>query len=141
MLSSDVGGKPETSHRVVTYHKVTLKKHIRNHSQKASGEKEVQKEPLPRSKWWARKQSQQQAEEQSQRQARQEQSQQQAKQTKLRRPRQSEVRGETQYRRKLQPAMQMPAGAMRADAWRSDHDYPKDQRGNRGVPEASANCL
>ena len=25
MLSSDVGGKPETSHGVVTYHKVTLK--------------------------------------------------------------------------------------------------------------------
>ena len=41
MLSSDVGGKPETSNGVVTYHKVTLrKKHRRNHSQRASGEKE-----------------------------------------------------------------------------------------------------
>ena len=52
-LSSDVGGKPETSHGVVTYHKVTLKRstegttakepvvrenHRRNHSQGASGE-------------------------------------------------------------------------------------------------------
>ena len=40
MLSSDVGGKPETSHGVVIYHKVNLKKkHRRNHSQRASGEK------------------------------------------------------------------------------------------------------
>ena len=39
MLSGDGGGKPETSHGVVSYHKVTLrKKHRRNHSQGASGE-------------------------------------------------------------------------------------------------------
>ena len=39
MLSGDGGGKPDTSHEVVTCHKVTLKKqHRRNHSQGASGE-------------------------------------------------------------------------------------------------------
>ena len=88
----------------------------------------------------------QQAEEQSQpKQARQEQSQQQAKQTKGLRPRQGEVRGEAQYRGKLQPASpeapknrcRCPAGAIRAEAWRSDHDHPRDRlrRGNRGVQE------
>ena len=43
MLSSDVGRKPETSHGVVTYHKVTLKKkkHRRNHSQGESEKKEA----------------------------------------------------------------------------------------------------
>ena len=36
----------------VTYNKVTLKKkHGRNHRQRASGERETQKEPQPRSKW------------------------------------------------------------------------------------------
>ena len=40
MLSSGVGEEPETNHGVVNYHKVTLKKkHRRNHSQRASGEK------------------------------------------------------------------------------------------------------
>ena len=39
-LSSDVGEKPETNHKVVTYQKMTLKKkHRRNHSQRASGQK------------------------------------------------------------------------------------------------------
>ena len=38
-LSSGVG-KPETSHGVVNYHKVTLKKkHRRNHSHRANGER------------------------------------------------------------------------------------------------------
>ena len=40
MLSSDVGGKPETNHGDVAFHKVTLKKkHRRNHSRGASGER------------------------------------------------------------------------------------------------------
>ena len=44
MLSSDVGRRPEPSHGVVTYHKVTLKKkHRRNHSQRTSGERESEK--------------------------------------------------------------------------------------------------
>ena len=72
-------------------------------------------------------------------------SQQLAKQTKLLRPRQGEVRGETPHRGNLQPASpeasknrcRCPAGAIRAEAWRSDRDHPKDrlQRGNRGVQE------
>ena len=42
----------ETNHGVVTYHKVTLKKkHRRNHRQRASGERETQKEPQPTSQW------------------------------------------------------------------------------------------
>ena len=65
-----------------------------------------------------------------------------SRQSKLR-PRQGEVRGETQYRGKLQPASpgapenrcRCPAGATRAEAWRSDHDHPRDRlrRGNRGL--------
>ena len=53
-------------------------------------------------------------------------------------PRQGEVRGEAQYKGKLQPASpRCPAGAIRAEAWRSDHDHPSHQlqRGNRGVQE------
>ena len=137
MQSSDVGGKPETSHGVVNTDGTTAKEPVvrkkygrnhsqgasganqtRNHSQQACGEKEELKQQgyedsEKNTEIWSddeknrEEQSQQQAEEQSQRQAREEQSQQQAKQTKGRRPRQGEVRGETRYRRKLQPAVQM----------------------------------
>ena len=48
-------------------------------------------------------------------------------------PRQGEVRGETQYKGKLQRASpRCPAGATRAEAWRSDPSHQL-QRGNRGV--------
>ena len=60
-------------------------------------------------------------------------------------PRQDDLRGEAQYRGKLQPASfeasknrcRCPAGVMRAEAWRNDRDHPKDRfrRGNRGVQE------
>ena len=48
-------------------------------------------------------------------------------------PRQGEVRGETQYKGKLQPSSpRCPAGKIRAEAWRSDPSHQL-QRGNRGV--------
>ena len=50
-------------------------------------------------------------------------------------PRQGEVRGETQYKGKLQPSSpRCPVGKIRAEAWRS---YPSHQlqRGNRGIWE------
>ena len=80
-------------------------------------------------------QSQQQAEEESQHQAREEHSQWQANPTKGLRPRQGEVRGETPHRAKLQSASpeasknrcRCPAGAIRAESWRSDHGHPKDR--------------
>ena len=118
-----------------------------NHSQRASGEKhEVKKQGYEDSekntKFWSddeknrEEQSHQQAEEQSPRQA---------TQTKGPRTRQDELRGEAQYRGKLQPASpeasknryRCPAGAMRDEAWRNDRDRPKDRlrRGNRGVQE------
>ena len=124
-----------------------------NHSQRASGEKhEVKQQGYEdsekKTKIWSddeknrEEQSHQQAEEQSQRQARQEhsqqqareeQSQRQAKQTKGPRTRQDELRGEAQYRGKLQPASpeasknryRCPAGAMRAEAWRMIATVPK----------------
>ena len=74
--------KSETSHVVVTYHKVTLKKkHRRNHCQRASGEREWSnatreyEDSEKNTKNWSNdeknreEQSQQQAEEQSQQQA------------------------------------------------------------------------
>ena len=74
--------KPETNHRIETYHKVPLKKkHRRNHSQRASGEKieekqQGYKDSEKNTKIWSgdeknrEEQSQQQAEEQSQQQTR-----------------------------------------------------------------------